>query len=267
MEENLKNKNKESEEKITFTRILMYFIIYSILGFIVETIFGMLTKGVVESRKSCLYGPFCCIYGLGAAVMIPSLKKFRKSNWGLFIAGMIIGSLVEYIMSWLGEALFQIKWWDYSHMPLNINGRICILFTVFWGILSLALYRLLNPFIEKCLNKIPKKAFKNIAIIGFTLIVLDTLFTGFGLKIFYTKLTKEYNLSIKGENVLTVKEKVLEYPEVKWLSSHIFTYEKILKTFPNIKIEDTNGNIIWIKDLLPYIQPYYFKISNKIFLK
>ena len=65
--------------KITFKRELAYFVIYSFLGFIVETIFGILTKGVVESRKSCLFGPFCCIYGLGAAIMIPGLQKFKKS--------------------------------------------------------------------------------------------------------------------------------------------------------------------------------------------
>ena len=74
-------KYEERDIKITFKRVLAYFVIYSFLGFIVETIFGMLTKGVVESRQSCLYGPFCCIYGLGAAVMIPGLEKFKKSNW------------------------------------------------------------------------------------------------------------------------------------------------------------------------------------------
>ena len=88
--------------KITFKSILAYFIIYSFLGFIIETIFGMLTKGVIESRQSCLYGPFCCIYGLGAAVIIPGLQKFKKKNWTLFLAGAIEGSIVEYVISWLG---------------------------------------------------------------------------------------------------------------------------------------------------------------------
>ena len=102
-------KYEERDIKITFKRVLAYFVIYSFLGFIVETIFGMLTKGVVESRQSCLYGPFCCIYGLGAAVMIPGLEKFKKSNWGLAIAGMVEGSVVEYVISWVGEIIFQIK--------------------------------------------------------------------------------------------------------------------------------------------------------------
>lgn len=262
-----KIKVDEPEVKITLKRILMYFIIYSFLGFVVETIFGMLTKGVIESRKSCFYGPFCCIYGLGAAIMIPGLQKFKRNNWTLAIGGMIEGSIIEYVVSWIGEIIFQIKWWDYSNMPLNMNGRICLLFTIFWGILAVVLLRLVNPFIERTIDRLPKKWFDIIAIAGSIFLLLDLLFTSFGLKIFYTRLTKEHNLNLKGGNILTVKQEVLDNEFIKWLSDNVFTDEKVLKTFPNIKFEDANGEIIWVKDILTDIQPYYIKISDKITLK
>lgn len=253
--------------KITFKRLLAYFIIYSFLGFIVETIFGMLTKGVIESRKSCLFGPFCCIYGLGAMVMIPGLQKFKKSNWALFFAGAVEGSIVEYVMSWIGEIIFQIKWWDYSNMPFNINGRITLTFTVFWGLLALVLIRLINPYIERGINKLSKRWF-NILTIGLTIfLVLDLLVTALGLKVFYTRLIKENNLQIKGETALTVSDEVMENKIIKFLLGNIFSNEKILKTFPNIKFEDKDGNIVWIKDILTDIQPYYFKISDKFRIK
>lgn len=253
--------------KITFKRLLAYFIIYSFLGFIVETIFGMLTKGVIESRQSCLFGPFCCIYGLGAMVMIPGLQKFKKSNWALFFAGAVEGSIVEYVMSWIGEIIFQIKWWDYSNMPFNINGRITLTFTVFWGLLALVLIRLINPYIERGINKLSKRWF-NILTIGLTIfLVLDLLVTALGLKVFYTRLIKENNLQIKGETALTVSDEVMENKIIKFLLGNIFSNEKILKTFPNIKFEDKEGNIVWIKDILTDIQPYYFKISDKFRLK
>lgn len=82
--------SKKSDKKkftifgFTITKLLAYFIIYSIIGFIIETIFGLLTKGVVESRKSFLYGPFCGIYGIGAVVMIVGLQRFTKNNYTLF---------------------------------------------------------------------------------------------------------------------------------------------------------------------------------------
>lgn len=253
--------------KITFKRILAYFIIYSFLGFIIETIFGMLTKGVVESRQSCLYGPFCCIYGLGAAVMIPGLQKFKKRNWTLFLAGAIEGSIVEYIISWVGEMIFHIKWWDYSNMPFNINGRICLLFTIFWGILALVLIRLINPYIERFIDKIPAKLFGIITIGGTILLILDLLITAFGLQVFYTRFINTYNLNLKEDKYLMVSQEVLDNKIIQKLSNTMFSDEKILRTFPNIKFKDDDGNIIWVKDILTDIQPYYFKISNKFRLK
>lgn len=253
--------------KITFKRELAYFVIYSFLGFIVETIFGILTKGVVESRKSCLFGPFCCIYGLGAAIMIPGLQKFKKSNWGIFIAGAIEGSVIEYIISWIGGIIFKIKWWDYSNMPFNINGRITLTFSIFWGLLALVLMRFINPYIERGINKLSKKWFDILTISLTIFLILDLLITALGLKVFYTRLIKENNLQIKGENALIVSDEVMEYNVIKFLSNNIFSNEKILKTFPNIKFEDKDGNIVWIKDILTDIQPYYFKISDKFRLK
>ena len=90
----------------------------------IETVYGIITKGVWESRQSFLYGPFCGIYGVGAVVMILSLQYFNQNNNRLFIGGFIVGSIVEYVVSLFGEYVLNTKWWDYSNMPLNINGRI-----------------------------------------------------------------------------------------------------------------------------------------------
>ena len=258
---------EDPDVKITFMRLLAYFVIYSVLGFVVETIFGMLTKGVIESRRSCFYGPFCCIYGLGAAIMIPGLKKFKRSNWTLFIAGAIEGSVIEYVVGWIGEVIFQIKWWDYSNMPFNIHGRICILFSVFWGLLALVLIRLINPYIEILIDKIPKKIFNITTIILTIFLLFDLLFTSFGLKVFYTRFLQENDIEMKDQRDLTVSEEILNNSVVKRLSETVFSDENVLKTFPNIKFEDKDGNIIWVKDVLTDIQPYYFKLSPKYRLK
>ena len=258
---------EDPDVKITFMRLLAYFVIYSFLGFVVETIFGMLTKGVIESRRSCFYGPFCCIYGLGAAIMIPGLKKFKRSNWTLFIAGAIEGSIIEYLVGWIGEVIFQIKWWDYSNMPFNIHGRICILFSVFWGLLALVLIRLINPYIEILIDKIPKKIFNITTIILTIFLLFDLLFTSFGLKVFYTRFLQENDIEMKDQRDLTVSEEILNNSVVKRLSETVFSDENVLKTFPNIKFEDKDGNIIWVKDVLTDIQPYYFKLSPKYKLK
>ncbi|MBO5005743.1 MAG: putative ABC transporter permease, partial [Clostridia bacterium] len=119
-----KEKTKFTIFGFTLTKIMAYFIIYSILGYIVETLFGLVTKGVIESRQSFLYGPFCAIYGVGAVIMILGLQRFNKNNYTLFFGGFLIGSVVEYLISLIGEFVFNIKWWDYSSMAFNINGRV-----------------------------------------------------------------------------------------------------------------------------------------------
>ena len=99
MDENVDNdgitKTIKSNKSIKFLgisiwKILAYFIIYSFLGFIVETLYGVATKGVIESRKSFLYGPFCGIYGIGAVILIVCLHKFSKKYNTLFVFGFFI---------------------------------------------------------------------------------------------------------------------------------------------------------------------------------
>ena len=117
-------KNEELKQKKEFTifgfpliRILAWFIVYSIVGYIIETIFGLLTKGVIESRQSFLYGPFCSIYGVGAVVMVLGLQKFNKNNYTLFAGGFVIGSVVEYVISFIGEWFFHINMLYCIFMP------------------------------------------------------------------------------------------------------------------------------------------------------
>ncbi|MFR2570578.1 MAG: putative ABC transporter permease [Clostridia bacterium] len=145
-------KKKLTINGISIWRILAYFIIYSVAGYVIETVYGMITKGVWESRQSFLYGPFCGIYGLGAVVMIVCLYKIPKKINALFAGGFVVGSIVEYAVSFIGEKMLGIKWWDYSGMPLNINGRICVYYSIFWGFLAIYLIASLNPKIDKIID-------------------------------------------------------------------------------------------------------------------
>ena len=243
-------------------QILQYFIIYSFLGCIIETLFGLFTKGVIESRQSMLYGPFCCIYGLGAICLLCIPKGAKKNNWTFFIAGFIIGSVVEYIVSWIGECIFHIKWWDYSNYPLNINGRVCIIFSIFWGILTICLNKVINPTVDKIVEKIPQKFLHITTIILIIFTAIDFFITGFALKMFSTRVIYNYNLEVQGteeyyEQYLSLYQ---NNPELKEFVDKFFSDEKMLKTFPNVKFTLKDGSILLIKDVLTDIKPYYIKI-------
>ena len=266
-ENNLAKTKKKTINGISIWRILAYFIIYSILGYIIETIYGIITKGVWESRQSFLYGPFCGIYGLGAVVMIICLHKFPKKFNALFIGGFFVGSVVEYTISFLGELLLGVKWWDYSNMPLNLNGRICVYFSVFWGFLGIYLIASLNPKIDKIINWVKSKfktykALKTFVMTVFILLMIDCISTAFALEFFLVRIIVQNDIDVDN------KEAIIEqYDEIygnENLSEFIYTFwgdEKMIKTFPNLKISDKDGNIIYIDSLLD-IQPYYLKVHD-----
>ena len=179
MEEN-KNIRKLFILNTSIWRVFAYFIIYSFFGYVIETCYALIAAGVLECRQSFLYGPFCSIYGVGSVALILILKsKFSKNNTTLFWGGVLIGSITEYVVSWFGEIVLGIKWWDYSNKFLNINGRICLLFSLFWGILALYLIKVLNPkvdkFIDLMASTLPTNLVKAMVGAGFVFLLLDAL--------------------------------------------------------------------------------------------
>ena len=268
--EEIKNVRKEKKKFKIFGysiwRILAYFIIYSILGYIIETLFGIVTKGVWESRQSFLYGPFCGIYGLGAVIMILALQYFNQNNNRLFIGGFIVGSIVEYVVSWIGEVILNVKWWDYSNMPLNLNGRICVFFSIFWGLLGICLMTYINPRVDRLINWIKSKIsinkLKVITLLVTIFLFIDFIITGYALEFFIVRKIYENNLPVVN------KEKAdIAYDKIynnEKLSNFIYEFwgdEKMIRTFPNLKIRDKDGNIIYFADYVGDIQPYYYKFN------
>ncbi|MBR1802665.1 MAG: putative ABC transporter permease [Clostridia bacterium] len=259
-----KDKKKFTIAGYSFDRIIAYFTIYSVAGFVIETIFGAVTKGVIESRQSFVYGPFCAIYGVGALAMILLLRYCKKNFKSLFIGGFIVGSIVEYIVSLIGELIFHVKWWDYSDMPLNINGRVCVYFSIFWGFLAVCFLQYIHPHIEKLIDKIQQKFsekfLKGIIVFLFIFQLIDLFLTGFALEMFIIRKVHEHDLNVAGKAFMEVRYN--RYCENKTLSKMInqfFNDRKMIRTFPNLKIQDVNGAIIYFDTLVGDIQPYYYK--------
>ncbi len=258
---------------ISIWRILAYFVVYSVAGFIIETIFGILTKGVLESRKSFLYGPFCSIYGLGAVLMILPLQKYKKNNYTLFFAGFFIGSIIEYMVSLIGELIFHIKWWDYSDQMFNINGRICVLFSLFWGLLAIYLMSDINPRIDKFIDfvksKIPANYMKTVIIVSIVFLSFDLGITAYALQMFSVRIIHENNLNVSNKQLMdNLYEKVyINDQKQKDFIYKFFDDEKMIKTFPNIKIEDVDGNILFFRNYVKDIKPYYYNFRANSHLK
>lgn len=211
---------------------------------------------------------FCGIYGVGAVIIIVFSQYLNKNNITLFLGGYVIGSLTEYLTSFLVEMVLHTKWWDYSNNMLHINGRVCLLYSTFWGILTVFLVKKFNPFVDQMINKIKNKISCQLAkrVLSFIIIFLmfDCILTCYAQDLFVTRMVIQNE--IKTEDFTKRKEVYQKMQEKNSLLTFIDTYwndEKMIKTFPNMKIEDINGNVIYLDSLLPEIQPYYRKIFEK----
>lgn len=251
---------------ISIWRLLAYFIIYSFAGYVVETIYAIISKGMWESRQSFLYGPFSGIYGLGAVVMIIFLQYFNKNNNRLFIGGFIVGSIVEYLVSLFAEVVLHVKWWDYSNMPLNINGRICVYFSIFWGFLAIYFMSYVHPKIERLIKKIKEKiSAKKLKAITLNVIIflfIDCVITGYALEMFYIRKVHDYNLDVANANKVNEMYNEIYGNEKKTRFIYKFFGDWIMiKTFPNLKTMSTNGEVLYFDCYVDGIKPYYYKFS------
>ena len=260
---------EKQTQKISIWRIFAYFIIYSFVGFVVETLFALINYNVLESRKSFLYGPFCGIYGVGAVALIIVLKHwFNKNNYTLFFGGCITGSAIEYVMSFLGEIFFNARWWDYSNRFLNVNGRICLLYALFWGILRLILMKMINPYVDKFISFIQKKlkpkAIKWIISIAIFFMLINIIATGLAVELFLIRMSTQNNLDIKHKEEATkIYNAIYQNQDKRNFINKFWGNKKMLTTFPNITITTKTGEVIRVKELLPEIKPYIYKFEGK----
>ncbi|MBQ3413746.1 MAG: putative ABC transporter permease [Clostridia bacterium] len=207
------------------------------------------------------------MYGLGACVMIIILQFFKKNDFTLFFGGILVGSLTEYLVSLIGEWLFNTKWWDYSGFPLNINGRVCLLYSIFWGILAFFLLKYINPLIDKFFIFIKQKFNLNLLktlLLGIVIFMaLDYIISSFAIRAFLSRTIINNNLQVSNQTKIQNEYRIIY--STNYISNFVYKYfgdEKMLKTFPRIKIEKNNGEIIQVKDLYPNIKTYYIKLIN-----
>lgn len=163
----------------TFYKLFWVFFIGCFAGVVIETIFCIVTRGHYESRVGLIWGPFNLVYGFGALVLSACLYNYRnRSRVYSFIGGFISGSVVEYLCSFFQEMMFGSTSWDYSRMPFNLNGRICLLYSIFWGILGILWIKDIYPFMSELILKIPNKIGKKLTIVLLVFMILNTIATG-----------------------------------------------------------------------------------------
>lgn len=139
----------------TFFELYAYFMIYSFLGWAMESTYVSINAKKWVNR-GFINGPFCPIYGTGALLILLALKPVSDSILLLFLGGFVIATVVEYLIGLILEKLFHATWWDYSQKPFNIKGRVCLERSVEWGVLTAFVMRVVQPVIADFVAAIPR---------------------------------------------------------------------------------------------------------------
>ena len=135
--------------------MFLSFFTYGFLGWCTEVAFAAVKQRQFVNR-GFLNGPICPIYGVGVTVVIAVLAQFTDHIVFLYLASTLLVTVLEGITGYLLEKLFHHRWWDYSKMPLNIGGYVCVLFSFIWGIVCVLIVEFIHPLLYSLLLLIPK---------------------------------------------------------------------------------------------------------------
>ena len=130
------------------------FLIYAFLGWCCEVAFAAVNKGKFVNR-GFLNGPVCPIYGFGMLIVVTALWRLKGNLILLFLGSAALTTALEFVTGWVLEKFFHDKWWDYSDMPFNIKGYICLKFTVLWGLAASFVVGAVHRFVYMIIIKTP----------------------------------------------------------------------------------------------------------------
>lgn len=205
--------------------LFLLFIIYSVTGWIIEVIATYPdTKCFVN--RGFLIGPYCPIYGNCAIAMILLLHNVTNPIL-LFILSIIICSAGEYVTSYVMEKLFHARWWDYTKNKFNINGRICLVNSLAFGVLGFLLIKFVNPFVVGLITKLSPTMMN---ILFYTILILFLIDNVISFKVIF----KIKNMSVKYVHLDNTKE-ITE--KVKKILSDNVLAKRVFKAFPNIRFK------------------------------
>ena len=125
---------------------VLLFFVGAVLGWCMEVICKLVQFGRFINR-GFLIGPYCPIYGFGAALLTALLSRFTQDPFAVFGLAMLICGTLEYLTSWLMETLFHCRWWDYSAKRFNLNGRVCANTLIPFGLLGLLMVYFVRPWL------------------------------------------------------------------------------------------------------------------------
>lgn len=175
------------------------FFVYATIGWIIEVVFHAVNVGQFVNR-GFLAGAYCPIYGFGMLFVLWFLHPYMDSPWRLFLFSIIITTVIELAGGFLLEFFFQNRWWDYSDMPFNFKGYICVRFSLYWGFATLIAVKFVHPVVEKIYDMLPNFVMYPLFSLLFCVIIVDFIATNIDVLHMNRELAELHAISDKIES-------------------------------------------------------------------
>lgn len=205
--------------------IFLYFVFYSVIGYICEVFYVYLGDKKWVNR-GFMHGPYIPIYGNGAMLVSFAITSMhiKKDSFIIFLFGVVLCSLLEYTTSYVMEKVFHNRWWDYSERKYNLNGRVCLQNSVLFGVGSVAIIYLFNPLFNKLYHVMCTTTLMWVSIIIFITMLTDFLISFFE--------------ALKVSSVASHLDKLIEeYEKKKTLGKKIKT--RLIEAYPYLVKRNT----------------------------
>ena len=248
------------------------FMFYSFLGWVWESIYCT-AKEKKWADRGFLFGPICPIYGscvVVASAVFSSIDVLRSPDfpiWGIFILCYIGSAVAEFATSWVLEKRFNARWWDYSELPLNIQGRICVPVSIAFGLAGVAVVKFLIPAIEGVHTVVSPVVYEVLAIILAAIFGADFALTEASLSALLKdvkQMHEEFNLKAQERyEKVAAAPKVIEQKIAEGKELAEERHEQLAKAYAQRLSLNQKRILLGIEKIMPKAElPVEFKGKN-----
>ena len=238
------------------TTLFIWFILYSMAGWVYETLYCSI-KGLKWDNRGMLIGPYCPIYGVGAILDILLCSNFTNAM-SVFFACVVGSAILEYVTSYTTERLFHAVWWDYSYLPLNLHGRICLQCSLSFGAAGIIVLYGIHPYMKQLTAPIPVPVQELLSLLFMAVFAADCALTADAID---SQIAEKYNKFIENakqnlsDGLDNLKEKI--------------SFEEYRERRMHEEVNKTTASLSWVqirslRSCVSFRHSSYSEIGNRM---
>ncbi|MDU6842083.1 MAG: putative ABC transporter permease [Bifidobacterium breve] len=249
---------------IALEHYFLWFLFYSFVGWVYESILVSCQERRLVNR-GFLNGPLCPIYGTGAVLGIAVLGNLHNPII-IFLISMVGATILEYTTSWVMEELFHARWWDYSNFRFNVQGRVCLLGAVIFGIAGVVIVLGAQPYVAQFTDLIPVPMLHTLVTVLALVTIIDLAVTVAGMLEFEQVLdsvtqtvqdvaaracdTWQWGSSAVSDKMRELSQDTIE--RLRWAANGVINAQqkRMLKSFPKFQVPDRQDIIDSLRELM-----------------